>query len=441
VLLNMLNNLLYILPGITLLLFFFNIYFKGNKVSSCILFILAFLPLMDLKVTIEAWGGFKTFDVICYYCLVFLLKDFITIDLKNHTNFYFVLFVVLIIIILVGGLASEFPQHAYLNVIKTLPIFIFARFFIKECFNDPAFLKKAIHALKISYFLALVFLLIQWVVGLKFTFYPELGPNTFDAVTGSIRYPGIFYDSQASGQFLAMGSFIFLYNEDGASRKSLALNYLAFAIAIVGIVLAGSRAAFGGFAIGLIVVFFMAASKYRVYGLVLIVLSGLAYSFVSTKTVLFARAGNVSEDYLFRKSIWQKAFDISKEHPYLGIGAENYQKYIKRHAQDQYLEIADGELLYFDQPENGYLKIMVELGFIGFFIFILCLVVPLITGVVYNLKGLYDNRVALFIAALVCFLVEFNTVYSIWDNRILIMVVSMIIFILTYPLTQYSERI
>ncbi len=434
----MLNNLLYILPGITLILFFFNIYWKGNNVSSCILFILTLLPLMDLKVTIEAWGGFKTFDVICYYSLFFLLKDFITIDLKNHTNFYFVLFILLTIIILIGGLASEFPQHTYLNVIKILPIFIFARFYIKECFNDPSFFIKSINALKISYVIALGFLLVQWVVGLKFTFYPELGPNTFDEVTGAIRYPGVFYDSQASGQFMAMGSFIFLFNENNASRKTLALNYFAFVAAIIGIVLAGSRAAFGGFAIGLVIVFFMAARQYRVYGLVLIVLCGLAYSFLSTKTVLFARAGNLSEDYLFRKSIWQKAFDISKEHPYLGIGAENYQKYIKRHAQDQYLEIKEGELLYFDQPENGYLKIMVELGFIGFLIFILFLIVPLISGMVYNLKGLYDNRVAIFIAALACFLVEFNTVYSIWDTRILVMVVSMIVLILTYPVEQFS---
>jgi len=436
----MLNNLLYILPGVTLFLFFVNIYLKGNNVSACILFILTFLPLMDLKVTVEAWGGFKTFDVICYYCLFFLLKDFITIDLKNHTNFYFVLFVLLTVIILIGGLASEFPQHAYLNVLKIFPIFIFARFYVKECFIDPSFLRKTINSLKISYALALGFLLIQWVVGLKFTFYPELGPNTFDAVTGAVRYPGIFYDSQASGQFLAMGSFIFLYNADGASKKMLALNYIAFFIAVTGIVLAGSRAAFGGFAIGLMVMFFMTARQYRVYGLVLIILSGLTYSLVSTKTVLFARAGNISEDYLFRKSIWQKAFDISKEHPYLGIGAENYQKYIKRHAQDQYLEVEEGELLYFDQPENGYLKVMVELGFSGFLIFILFLIVPLISGVTYNLKGLYDNRVGLFIAALVCFLVEFNTVYSIWDNRILIMVVSIITVILVYPVKQYSEN-
>ncbi|MET4014108.1 O-antigen ligase [Mucilaginibacter sp. UYP25] len=422
------------------MLFFLNIYLKGNNVSSCILFILTFLPLMDLKVTIEAWGGFKTFDVICYYCLFFLLKDFISIDLKNHTNFYFVLFVLLTIIILIGGLSSEFPQHTYLNVLKILPVFIFARFYVKECFIDPYFFRKTINALKISYAFALGFLLIQWVVGLKFTFYPELGPNTFDAATGAIRYPGVFYDSQASGQFLAMGSFIFLYNDEGASKRNLALNYLAFAIAIVGIVLAGSRAAFGGFAIGLIVVFFMAARQYRVYGLILIILAGLAYSFLSTKTVLFARAGNVSEDYLFRKSIWQKAFDISKEHPYLGIGAENYQQYIKRHAQDQYLEVKEGELLYFDQPENGYLKIMVELGFTGFVIFVLYLLMPLITGIVNNIKGLYDDRVAIFIASLVCFLVEFNTVYSIWDTRILVMVVSMIVIILTYPVTEYAEN-
>jgi len=79
----MFNNLIYILPGITLLLFIINVFYKGNTVSSCVLFILAFLPLMDLKITTAAWGGFKTFDAICFSSLILLFKDFTTIDLKN----------------------------------------------------------------------------------------------------------------------------------------------------------------------------------------------------------------------------------------------------------------------------------------------------------------------------------------------------------------------
>ncbi len=432
----MLDKLIYILPGIALLLFALNIYFKGNTVQSCLLFVLTLLPLMDLKITNEAWGGFKVFDVIAIYSVVFLLKDFTTINRYNPNNFYFLLFVLFAVIVLLGGLASEFPSRAYLNFFKILPVFIFARFFITECYKDPQFHFRAITALKTAYLTALAFLLIQWVVGLKFTFYPQLSPNTVDPVFLITRYPGMFYDSQASGQYLALGSFLFLYVPKGASRKQYAFNYLVFVVTIIGISLAGSRAAFGGFAAGLIVVFFMAARQYRIYGLVAALAGYLIFTFVSVQTGVFDRAKNLSEDFLFRQSIWKEAFEISKKHPLLGIGSGNYQNYVIRHAQGQYLEVADGQLVYFDQPENGYLKIMSELGFIGFGIFVLFLVVPLIKGFLFYIKGYFDQRVAFFMAALLSWAIAFNTVYSIYDYRILIMVVSMIALIICYPVYE-----
>jgi O-antigen ligase len=355
---------------------------------------LTLLPLMDLKITNEAWGGFKVFDAICIYSVVFLLKDFTTVNRYNHNNFYFLLFVLFAIVVLLGGLASEFPSRAYLNFFKIMPIFIFARFFLTECYKDPQFNFKAIKGLKISYLIALSFVLIQWLVGLKFTFYPELSPNTIDPIFLITRYPGMFYDSQASGQYLAMGSFLFLYIDKDASRKTHLFNYFVFVVAILGISMAGSRAAFGGFAVGLILVFFMAAKQYRVYGLVAALIGYLVFTFVSVQTGVFDRAKNLSEDFLFRQSIWKEAFEISKKHPLLGIGSGNYQNYVIRHAQGQYLEVADGQLVYFDQPENGYLKIMSELGFIGFGIFVLFLLVPLFKGFINYLKGIFDQRVA-----------------------------------------------
>ena len=432
----MLDKLIYILPGIALLLFALNIYFKGNTVQSCLLFVLTLLPLMDLKITNEALGGFKVFDAICIYSVVFLLKDFTTINRYNPNNFYFLLFVLFAIVVLLGGLASEFPSRAYLNFFKILPIFIFARFFLTECYKDPEFYLKAIKGLKVAYLTALSFLLIQWVVGLKFTYYPELSPNTVDPIFLITRYPGIFYDSQASGQYLALGSFLFLYIEKGAPRKTYIFNYLVFVVSIVGISLAGSRSAFGGFALGVVVVFFMAAKQYRIHGIIAAIAGYLIFTFVSVQTGVFDRAKNLSEDFLFRQSIWKEAFEISKKHPLLGIGSGNYQNYVIRHAQGQYLEVADGQLVYFDQPENGYLKIMSELGFIGFGIFVLYLIVPLIKGLVFYIKGIFDERVAFFMAALLSWAVAFNTVYSIYDYRILIMVVSMIIFIVCYPVYE-----
>jgi O-antigen ligase len=432
----MLNNLIFILPVITLLLFGLNVVLKGNSVESYLLFILVCLPLMDLKITKEAWGGFKTFDAIGYYGLLFLFKDFTDIDLKNRTNFYFLLFVLFMIIMLLSGLASEFPDRTYINVFKALPIFIFARHFMKECYKSPAFHYKAIAALKISYFFALAFLFIQWAVGLRFTFYPTLSPNTIDPVFHIIRYPGVFYDSQGSGQYLAMGSFLFLYFPKDASRKSKMFNYAVFILAIIGINIAGSRAAFGGFAIGLAIAFFIAAKRYRIIGLVVVLLGSVIFTTISIHNGIFDRTKTLSDDLSFRQSIWKEAYEIAKRHPLLGIGSANYQNYVMRHAQGQYLEVEDGQLVYFDQPENGYLKILVEMGFIGFAAFLLFLIRPLITGFVFHFRGIFDRRIAFLMASLISWLVAFNTVYSIYDYRILAMVVSMIVLIVSYPVTE-----
>ncbi len=429
-----------LLPILTLLLFAFSVFYKGNTVQTSLLFVLSLLPLMDQKIVPEAYGGFKVFDAISFYSLIFLVKAFFKISLRSRNNYYFLLFVAFIIIFLFGGLASAYPNKTYLNVIKILPIFIFSRFFLTECYKDYSFHVKAIQAIKISYLLAVGFLLIQIVVGLKFTFYPSLHPNTIDPIFKIVRFPGVFYDSQAHGQFLAMGSFFFLFTKDDIFKKRPYLNYIIFIVIVIGITLAGSRAAFGGFAVGLVFVFFLAAQKYRIYGIVFGLLMAGVFMVVAPKSGVFDRAENLSEDYLFRQSIWKEAYEISKAHPYLGIGYGNYQSYVKKYAQNQYLEIEDGELVYFDQPENGYLKIMVELGFIGFTIFVLFLLTPIIKGFVRYLKNIYDSKIAYLMASLISFMVAFNTVYSIYDNRLLLMMTSLIILLIAYPTKEMQTE-
>ena len=433
------NIITAILPALVILLFILNIFYNGNTVQSCLFFILCMLPFMDLKITKEAWGGFKMFDALCFYCLVFLLKDFTTINLKHRNNFYLLLFMALGIVVLLGGLLSEFPGKAYLNLVKIFPIFIFGRFLLTECFRDNLFHIKAIKALKISYLISLAFLAVQVVIGLKFTFYSELSPNTIDPVFHIVRYPGVFYDSQGHGQYLAMGSFLFLYPEPGRSRRNMYLNYLVFALAIIAINLAGSRSAFGGFVIGAVISFFIAAGRYRMIGAIALVAAGILFTTISIHSGVFDRAKNISDDLQFRQGLWTEAYQIADKHPWLGIGSGNYQNYVIRHNQNQYLEIESGQRIYFDQPENGYLKIMVELGFTGFGIFILFMLVPLVKGfkaaIVYN-----ETKVAFLLASLVCWLVAFNTVYSIYDYRIFIVVVSMVVLIITYPENEYDEE-
>ncbi|MDF3079326.1 MAG: O-antigen polymerase [Sphingobacteriaceae bacterium] len=434
------DKLIFILPVITLLAFFYNAFKQGNTVQSCLWFILAFLPFMDLKITKEAYGGFKVFDAISYYCVFFLIKDFIRINLRSRKNVYFFMSVAFIIVVMIGKMASEFPDKLLITFLKTVPIFIIARFFITECVNDPSFHLKAINALKIAFLIDLGFLVGQLAVGLGFTFYPGLAMNTIDPVFHIVRYPGVFYDSQAHGQYLALGSFLFLYRHESYSNRKVWFNYGVFTFCLAAIALAGSRSAFGGFAVGLFLVLLMASKQYRIYGSIILVLGVAAYFIISPTTGVFSRTKAISEDYLYRQSIWTEALEISRKHPYLGIGTNNYQRYIMRHVQDQYIEIEDGQLVYFDQPENGYLKILVENGYIGFTIFLLFLFVPLMSGLVNYFRGKHYKQIVFFMASMISWMVAFNTVYSIYDYRLLLMVVSMITLMITYPPEEYVDE-
>lgn len=438
----MFYKLIYILPVITLLLFGLNSFFRKHTVQSYLLFVLTLLPLMSLKVTPEKYGAITVFDVTCIYALVFMFKEFSKINTSGKNEIYLILFILFISIVLLGGLASEFPDRAYRNTLKIIPIFIFGRFFITECAKDHAFHRKAIKALKISYFSALCFLFIQMIVGLKFTFYPSLGYNTIDPVSSIIRYPGVFFDSQASGQYLSMGSFLFLYFNDGAQKREKILSYLVVILAIIAITFAGSRSAFGGLAVGSLIVFLFAGKQYIKYGLAILVSGFCLFSLIDPQVGLFTRSKSLNQDYLFRLELWKEAYEVATEHPVLGIGAENYQAYVTKHIQDQYLEILPGEFMYFDQPENGYLKILVEYGFIGFTIFLLFIILPFIKGGILYAKNLIDNKVVFLFAALVCWLIAFNTVFSISDVRLLIMIASMLFLIICYPLKKtYHEEL
>jgi O-antigen ligase len=427
----MFSKLIYVLPFITLLIFFINIYFKGNTIQSCLTFVFVCLPLMSLKVTPEKWGAFTVFDVIAWYCALILYKDFSTLVPKFKG--YWFLFLSLVSIVLLGGLFSEFSDRAFLYTLKLFPIFIIARCIVIECVQNEGFHLKIINSLKISYVIALVFLFIQMVVGLKFTFYPELGPNTIDPIVHIIRYPGVFYDSQASGQYLCIGCFLFLYIPPNTSLKLTLLNYSVFFAALLATIYAGSRSAFGGLVIGFLVVFIMSNARFKLLSIVSIISVAFLLYLNSPNVGIFTRSNTLSEDYLFRQSLWVEAYEIAKKHIFLGIGSGNYQPYIMKYAQEQYLEILPGEFLYFDQPENGYLKILVEFGLIGFTIFLMFIIFPLIQGVAAFIKGAVSNNISFLIAGVLCWLVAFNTVYSIADVRILLIVVTLVCLTLTYP--------
>jgi O-antigen ligase len=178
------------------------------------------------------------------------------------------------------------------------------------------------------------------------------------------------------------------------------INYSIFASAIFAIFLAGSRSAFGGFCVGLLVVFVLAGNRYRIVLTVLLIAGSSLYIFFAPASGVLNRSNSIEEDYQFRQGIWQDAFEIATKNPFVGIGVGNYKNHTTKYYQDQYL-LLDDEIVYFDHPENGYLKILVEFGFLGFAVFAFLILVPLVTVLQLFVRSIPDENISFLIAGIV----------------------------------------
>ena len=185
--------------------------------------------------------------------------------------------------------------------------------------------------------------------------------------------------------------------------------------------LTGGRAGLGGWLIGFFVFLVFANAKYRVQLLFSVLIVGAIIFLYQDQIPIFKRAG-LEESYLFRQSIWQDAFKIHQDNPFIGIGAGNYANYVSIHNPDQFW-IHENEITYYDHPESGYLKILVEHGKIGFLLlFTMVLITVYWSFVSFGITKNTDQ--ILFIAALLSWLIGFYTVYSLGDVRIRILVAS-----------------
>jgi O-antigen ligase len=389
-----------------------------------LLFMLYALPVIDLKVTPYQWGSLSLFDGLSYVMLFLNYKDFLTVYKPNR--FYFGGFLTLIFLLLLGSLTSNFITNSLLTILSLFPVFIYARLLMVECMQDGQFLNKMIKGLQFACLFSMAFLVAQLVVGLDLTFYAELNQNTLDS--NGIRYPSFFHDSQKYAQFLAMLSFLFLINNKNIKRPGLK-NLLLFLSVAVAIFLTGGRSAFLGLGAGMLFLLIFAGVQYKKYIIAGCLAGGLVIAFFSKSLIMFNREDDFNNSFDFRAAIWQEAYDIYRAHPLLGIGIGNYKDYVSRYSQDQYL-VLENEIIFLDQPENGYLKILTEFGGPAFLVAFILILGPAVGAIRAWVKKQTDARVLLFIAPIICWLVSFISLYSLTDRRNLLVLICLCTFMI-----------
>ncbi|WP_282117767.1 O-antigen ligase family protein [Maribacter aquivivus] len=421
----------YVLALLTIL-FFMVLIFRKPTVKTYVLYILIVLPLIDSKILPLAYGFVRVFDVITLVALILFYKDIFTFNLSNNTRWgLLILTICFWTFTLLSNFYSEFGFGNYYLLYQLFSVFIYTRLIIVYCNQNWENRYKVVQAFKTGFTIALIFMALQIVFGLDVRI-TGLGPNVYSESTGLIRYPGVFGESQYNSQFLAMGSFIFLVLKPNISLNNKLLNYLGFITAVIFIFFAGGRSALGGFIVGLLILFFMLKPRFKVIGIFAGIIMITFYLMVSPKSGVFSRADNLGDDLEFRQEIWSETYTIIKEHPILGIGFGNFKPYISKYHQELYLEITPGEFTYFNQPENGYLKILVEQGIIAFSIFVWFIIIAISRVIWYLIQKTIEKNSIYFLSALTAWLVAFNTVYSLLDYRLLTMVGFFITMMIMY---------
>ena len=418
-------KLYYILAAGTVTIFFIIILFHKTPRLFYLLYVILLLPVMDLPITPVNMGSFKVFDGISSISFIILFNEFLYIKRKHLV--YHILFIFLIIVLIFGALHSNFIENSLLSTLSFVPIFIYAKSFINEYSENENFKKHIIFCLKLVAVISILFLVIQIVLGLKFTFYPNLNRNTLDF--RGIRYPSYFHDPQKYEQFLVMLSFVFLINDNQIDKPAFK-NYFAFAMVFLAILATGGRSPIIGLFAGLVLLFFFLGIRYKVILLSFIGMGVIILLFFSSSLLILQRSATFNEDYLFRSSLWQESNLIFKSHPILGIGVGNFLKFATTFS-DNYFVNAENEVVFFDQPESGYWLILTEIGLLGFTGTFLFIILPIIKSIksYFNFK---QNLVSLiFIAAIISWLFSFISIYSLSDKRILIIVITMVCLIIT----------
>lgn len=410
--------ILTLFPLITAALFLYVMLRSKQPAKDYLLFVVYFYPLV-----FSPDSNYSVFQFITYVYFIYSLRNDIPLfsNSKIYITFYF------LACVFFSALNSEFIGNSMIGIIKFLPIVIYLQILITECSKSPELIFRIVKGLRFTLVVSFAFLFLQLLLGVDFSLTLLDNPNiSFEGV----RYPGIFQDPQKHAQYLSAFSFIALIKEPGGKNLSK-INYALFGGTVISLFLTGGRAALLGLVLGIFFIVLFSNAKIKFVGAIGIFLVAAVVISLSQYLIVFSRGESLEESYLIRNAIWQEAYKIFFKHPYLGIGIDNYAKYVEVHSPDQFW-LVDGEKVFFDHPESGYLKFLTELGifgFLGIFVFIFA---GIIKGLKVFLFKVKDFNIIFLISALLSWFLGFYSVYSFTDTRITILIATILGLLYSY---------
>lgn len=401
----------------------------SDKNHLFIKYILLAFPLLRLD-CVPGIYKLAVFDCLSILFFFFFYKR--KRPLFRWNNLYGIFFLLVMSASIIGCVNAEsLSEGTGQDFIRLFSIFMFAKVLVDECDEDPRFIHSIVSWIKISLVGSLVFLVAQFHFGIGFALEKDINKNIL--AEGATRYSSYLSDPQKFAQFLAAVSFLLFIKKD---QRLPFINYGLFLLSIIAMLFTGARAALGGWCVGLTAVILLAKSKYKLVSISFAMVMFVVANNLEGNFATFEREQSVTESYEFRSVIWHDAYAIFLDNPFTGIGLGNYRNYVSVHNPDQFWVTEKG-ISYYDQPESGYLKLLTELGILGFVPAMLLILMPAFNAIVSFLKNREMSLVFL-VASLITWLIGFYTVYSFGDVRIMVLIVTIICLLIAGSKKGYN---
>ncbi|KIC94310.1 hypothetical protein OI18_11785 [Flavihumibacter solisilvae] len=390
-----------------------------EKNKLYIKYVLFFLPWLFIDMVPKSFY-FSFFHVLTYTYFIF----FLIFNKPGRNTEYAYITYLLLVLLVAGVLHSEFVDKGLQHLLRFMSYVIFCKVLITECMVDRKFESTVMNWMKVGLLFSVFFMVMQMLFGVEivrvFGFYSEAALNPNILSFAGIRYPSFFQDPQKYAQYLAAISFFFLADIKKTDKFPI-VPIALFVLSVVALFFTGARAAFLGLCAGLAFILLFLKMEYKMIFLAFIAVVIPILWIFKDDFVLFNRDSTVIDMYDTRSVFWDEGLVIFSEQPMLGIGVGNYQDYVGKHYVDQYW-ISEGEITYYDQPESGYLKYLVEYGVLGFIPFMAFFIIPVLKGIRYIFTRQKDFTSIVLIASLISWLIGFITVCSFTDIRMCVVI-------------------
>jgi O-antigen ligase len=352
------------------------------------------------------------FVFLAFFLFVFTIVAFFSFKIFHISIDAFSLFYLLFIVLIVASISwSLNTSVSIVESTKTL-LYFFVFIFTSRLLSDYGdyFLTTILKAILILFFISLIQIFFQ-LLDLS-----SISRNDLYSISGISGHKNLY------SSFLFLCSVFSFFSFFYFKKHWKYISLVAIVFQFILIALLQTRAVWLGYAVFVIsscVLFslhkiFKSITKKRTISYIIIAIVIINTFFVFVLPQILNRYNELKPvtnnaeqitdltSMSERVLVWQKTYDIFKEHPWLGVGANNWQIYFSKTSLPDIYAVQDLNVT-FQRPHNDFLWILSEYGIVGFNLFLI-FIISILFFLYYKLINQYNIIYVVLIAGIIGFL-------------------------------------